>query len=228
MNTLSIMKDKTVDEKKYYSLNKRVWDILAPCYDVIVLPFSRIRERVVELTNANKSSRILDVATGTGKQAFAFARRGYDVVGVDLSEAMLKVAAQKNKYANAKFSHADATSLPFEDGNFDISSISFALHEMPLTIGEKVLAEMSRVTKPGGTVVVVDYGLPTNKIGRFLVYHFVRLYEGKNYSKFMKSDLRTLLGKRGVETIAEVPLLLGAARMVKATRVSVLLRDETP
>ncbi len=83
------------EEKKYYSLNKKVWDILAPFYDIVVLPLSRVRDKVVTFTDAKIGSKILDVATGTGKQAFAFAKRGYDVIGIDLSEAMLKVATKK-------------------------------------------------------------------------------------------------------------------------------------
>src|SRR4030067_3580477 len=100
------------EEKEYYSLTKKVFDILAPFYDIVVTPFSRLRGSVVDFTGAEKGSRILDVATGTGKQAFAFAKRGYDVTGIDLSKAMLKVANKKNRYKNVRFQAADATNLP--------------------------------------------------------------------------------------------------------------------
>lgn len=80
------------EEREYYSLVKKVFDILAPFYDIVAAPLSRLRGRIVDFTGAEKGSRILDVATGTGKQAFAFAEKGYDVTGIDLSEAMLKVA----------------------------------------------------------------------------------------------------------------------------------------
>ena len=63
---------------------------------------------------------------------------------------MLRVANQKNKYENARFTAADATSVPFEDNHFDVACVSFALHDMPLTIREKVLKEMVRVTKSRG------------------------------------------------------------------------------
>jgi demethylmenaquinone methyltransferase/2-methoxy-6-polyprenyl-1,4-benzoquinol methylase len=157
----------------------------------------------------------LDVATGTGQQAFAFAKKGYEVIGVDLSEAMLNVAKKKNKYRNAKFEVADATNLPFEDNSFDVSSVSFALHEMPLSIREKVLKEMVRVTKQKGIVVVVDYDLPKNKLGRFLVYHFTVLYEPKYYKLFIKSDLEAILNKNGIEEIEKMTVLHGVGRMMK-------------
>ena len=85
------------------------------------------------------------------------------VIGIDLSEAMLRVARRKNGLPNVTFQRADATALPFEDANFDAACVSFALHEMPATIRERVVREMARVTKVGGTVVVVDYALPRNR-----------------------------------------------------------------
>jgi len=115
------------EEEKYYSLTKKVFGILSPFYDIVTIPISRVGNKVVNFTNARSGSKILNVATGTGKQAFAFAKRGYDVIGVDLSEAMLNVGNKKNKYGNVKFEVADATMLPFEDNSFDVTCVSFAL-----------------------------------------------------------------------------------------------------
>ena len=205
--------EKIMDEEKdYYLLIKRVFDILAPFYDIVTIPISRVREEVVNFTKARNGSRILDVGTGTGQQAFAFAKKGYYVIGIDLSEAMLKVANKKNKYENVKFEVADATNLLFEDNRFDVSCASFVLHDMPLTIREKALKEMVRVTKPEGMIVIIDYALPENKISRFLIYHFVKLYEGKYYLEFIKSDLEALFIKSGIEIKEELPVLLGGGK----------------
>ncbi len=213
--------ERTADEEKeYYLLVKKVFRILAPFYDIGTIPISGLRDKAVDFTNAGIGSKILDVATGTGKQAFAFAKKGYNVIGIDLSEAMLKVAIKKNKYENAKFAHADATNLPFKDSSFEVSCVSFALHDMPLTIREKVLKEMVRVTKPEGIIIIVDYALPENRIGRFLVYHFVKIYEKEYYSKFIKSDLKELLRKSGIEIKEELPVLLGAGRILKGIRIN--------
>lgn len=163
-------------------------------------------------------ARVLDVATGTGKQAFAFAKKGYDVIGIDLTEAMLEVARKKNKYQNARFEVADATDLPFEDDTFDVASISLALHDMPRAIRQKVLKEMVRVTRPTGMLVIVDYDLPRNKIGRSLIYRLVSLYEGKYYQQFIESDFRGLLKEARIEVNKEVPALLGAVRILKGVR----------
>lgn len=207
------------DEEKYYSLTKKAFGILAPFYDIVTAPLSRLRGKVVDFIGAEKGSRILDVATGTGKQAFAFAEKGYDVTGIDISEAMLKVANKKNRYKNVKFQVADATNLPFVGNSFDVSCISFALHDMPLNIREKALKEMARVTRPEGTIVIVDYALPRNRFGRFLIYHFIRLYERHYYSRFIRSDIEELLKKSGIEIKEELRVLFGAGRILKGIRV---------
>ncbi len=215
------MKDRdypvTDEEKNYYSIQKKFWGIFAPFYDIAVAPISRIRERVVSFTNAPEEAKVLDVATGTGKQAFAFARRGYDVTGVDLSEAMLKVATRKNRYGNLKLEVADATNLPFENHSFDVACVSFALHEMPLTVREKVLREMVRVTKAKGTIVIIDFALPQNRVGRFFIYNLVKLFEGEHYVKFMKSDLKVSIQQAGIAIEGELRILLGGGRIIKGT-----------
>ena len=128
---------------------------------------------------------------------------------------MLNVAKKKNKFRNMKFEIADATNLPFEDNSFDTSSISFALHDMPLSIREKVLKEMVRVTKPEGIVVVVDYDLPKNKIGKFLIYHFIAFIEAEYYKNFIKSDLEALLNKNRIKIIRKDTVMHGVGRILK-------------
>ncbi len=210
-----MVENLTDEEKEYYLLVRKVFSILAPFYDAIVVPFSSVRDRVVNFTNAQKGSKILDVAAGTGQQAFAFAKNDYEVVGIDLSESMLKVAKRKNKLRNVRFEVADATKLPFEDNSFDISSVSFALHDMPLSIREKVLKEMVRVTKPKGTIIIVDYYLPKNKIGKFLIYHIIALYESEYYKNFIKYDFEALLRRNKIKIIKEEIILRGAGRILK-------------
>ena len=162
-------------DEEYYSYIRKFFRRWAPIYDIVDLFISGVRDKVVDFTGARNGSRILDVATGTGKQAFAFAKKGYNVIGIDLSEDMLKVANKKNKYKNVKFEVADATNIPFEDKYFDVACMSFTLHDMPLSIRDKVLKETVRVTKPKGNIMIVDYALPKNKIGKYSIYCFVLL-----------------------------------------------------
>jgi hypothetical protein len=74
---------------------------------------------------------------------------------------------------------------------------------------------MVRVTKPEGIIVIADYDLPKNKIGEFLVYHFVALYEAKYYKTFIKSDLETLLRKNRIKIIDKATVMHGVGRILK-------------
>ena len=207
-----------VEEKEYYALTKKVFDLLAPFYNIMTLPLVRVRNQVVDFAGAGKDSTILDVATGTGQQAFAFAKRGHNVIGVDLTDSMLEIARKNNKAGFVKFEIADATDLRFEENSFDVSCISFALHDMPPNIREKVLREMVRVTKPNGIIVIVEYDLPRNKISRTLIYRLISLYEGEYYKQFIASDLDSLLRETGVEVMERVSVLFGAGRILKGTK----------
>lgn len=211
-------------EAKYYRDIARAFRIMAPFYDFGTAVIGGVRERVADFalgsagSGAGKGARVLDVATGTGKQAFAFARRGCDVVGLDLSPDMLRVAVRKNRYPNARFQVGDATALPFPDATFDIACISFGLHEMPTAIRERAVPELARVTRPGGMVLVVDYALPYNRLGRAVIYRIIKTYEGKHYVDFVHSDVAGLLAKNGINVVEKLRLLVGAAVALKGTK----------
>ena len=202
----------------YYPYIKNFFKRWAGIYDIAIWLLAGVRKKTVAMTGAGEGAEILDVATGTGKQAFAYAKNGYKVTGIDLSEDMLKIARKHNKYQNLKLESGDATKLPFEDNRFDVTSISFGLHEMPSDIREKVMSEMVRVTKPGGTVMAVDYGLPKNKSIRWAAYNFIKLYESKYYPGFIKNNFHALLEKHGVKIEAERGVMLGAGRIIKGVK----------
>jgi demethylmenaquinone methyltransferase/2-methoxy-6-polyprenyl-1,4-benzoquinol methylase len=201
------------EERSYYAVVQEAFEKLAPFYDLMTLPAMRLRSRVVGFAGASAGSSVLDVATGTGSQAVAFARRGYNVTAIDLSEAMLGVAHKKAGSGLVRFEAGDATRLRFGTDSFDVVTTSFALHDMPPSIRERVLQEMVRVARPGGAILIVDYSLPVNVIGRFLVYGLIQLYEGPYYEGFIRSELRVVLAATGVAVTGEQAALLGAARI---------------
>ena len=201
---------RTDEERHYYALNAKVWRILAPFYDTIAFPLKRLRRDVAKLAGVGPGSRVLDVATGTGAQALAFAANEAEVVGIDLSESMLRIARRKARGRDVTFRVADARDLPFEDARFDVCCVSFGLHEMPVSVRQQALLEMARVTRPNGKLVIVDYALPENPIASKLVYHLVKLYERDNYAEFVRSDLHAMFDRAGLAAKTEARVAPGA------------------
>ena len=118
------------------------------------------RERAVDLAGVGPGDRALDVATGTGDLALALKRRvgpGGEVVGVDFSEPMLELARQKAP--DVSFEAGNALELRYPDDHFDAATVGFGARNFSdLARG---LAEMARVTRPGGRVVVLEITTPT-------------------------------------------------------------------
>ena len=205
--------------KAYYTLIQQAFQFLAPVYNLMTLPLIRVKSQVVDFANPNNGSTVLDVATGTGQQAFAFADRGCSVTGVDITPSMLDIARKYNSKNRVRFQRGDAAHLQFEDNSFDFTCISFALHDMPSWIRERVVGEMVRVTKYEGIIIIVDYDLPTNKFRKALLYRLITLYEGEYYNQFINSDLESLLRETGVRISAKHSVLFGAARILKGSKM---------
>jgi len=121
------------------------------------------RKKTVALSGAKQGDSVLDCATGTGDLAIEFKKKvgpeGY-VLGTDFCAPMIEHAPEKAEQENIEvdFEVADAMDLPYEDDRFDIASIAFGIRNVdePVT----ALRQMARVVKPGGTVVVLEFGQP--------------------------------------------------------------------
>lgn len=121
------------------------------------------RRKAVRFAGAAPGDRVLDCATGTGDLAIAFRRAvgpGGRVVGTDFVPEMLELARRKT--ANVEFQTADVLQLPFGDASFDISSISFGIRNVSDPV--RGIAEMARVVRPGGRVVVLEFGQPSSRL----------------------------------------------------------------
>jgi demethylmenaquinone methyltransferase / 2-methoxy-6-polyprenyl-1,4-benzoquinol methylase len=150
---------------------RAMFDGIAGVYDVLNTAMTaglhhRWRARAVELARVGAGDRVLDVATGTGDLAFELARRvapGGEVFGSDFSEGMLARARAKASSADAgalrpRFEWGDALALPYADDSFDAATVGFGARNFSdLAAG---LAEMARVVRPGGRVVVLEITTP--------------------------------------------------------------------
>lgn len=125
------------------------------------------KKRVVNLANVKNGDKTLDLCCGTGDISFALTKQGAETIGLDFSAQMLEVANRrlrnhKNKIQNLKFQQGDAQQLPFSDNSFDAVTVGYGLRN--LTSWETGLKEMARVAKPGGRIVVLDFGKPQNRL----------------------------------------------------------------
>jgi demethylmenaquinone methyltransferase/2-methoxy-6-polyprenyl-1,4-benzoquinol methylase len=158
---------------------RQMFSSIATRYDVTneVLSFGvhRLwRRAAVRYSGAKEGNHVLDCASGTGDLALAFKRKVGNtgrVLGTDFCKEMLDSAPAKaaSEGLQVEFQVADAMDLPFADDSFDVASISFGIRNVDDPV--KCLKEMARVVRPGGRVVVLEFGQPTGPFGAlFRIY----------------------------------------------------------
>lgn len=127
------------------------------------------RRATVKALDLKPGQRVLDLACGTGTSTRALTRRGAQVVACDFSEGMLAVGRRRLGGLPVRLVGGDATSLPFADNSFDAVTISFGLRNVADV--PRALAEMRRVAKPGGRLVVCEFSRPRFRVVRAM-YRF--------------------------------------------------------
>jgi demethylmenaquinone methyltransferase/2-methoxy-6-polyprenyl-1,4-benzoquinol methylase len=139
-----------------------MFDGVAKRYDLVndLLSLGRTkawRRATTAIIDPKPGMKILDLAAGTGSSSEPLAKAGADVIPADFSEGMLAAGRKARPYL--PFTKADALNLPFEDGRFDLLTISFGLRNTNDT--DKALKEALRVVKKGGRLVVAEFSSPT-------------------------------------------------------------------
>lgn len=160
------MSEHRADLGKDPSRVSGMFDEVAPGYDRTNTVLSLGNDRLWRIATTRAiaprpGQRILDLAAGTGASSVAIARSGAEVVAGDFSPGMIAEGRRRHGHVpNVTFVEADAMALPFADDEFDVVTISFGLRNV--NDPKKALAEMLRVTAPGGRLVVCEFSHPQN------------------------------------------------------------------
>lgn len=211
-----------MDNKFYEAGEKRAEKVndlfaaVAPRYDLIndLQSFGMHRlwkRKLIKMAQVKPGSKALDLCCGTGDVAFALAAQGAEVLGVDFSGPMLSVAKQRQArdgVEHVEFVRGDALKLPAADSSVDVLTISYGLRN--LSDFEGGLKEMLRVLKPGGRLLVLDFGVPDNTLWRFGYFQYLKWFvpvfgrlfcgDSDTHAYILKS-LQNYPAQRGVEKL---------------------------
>jgi len=218
---------------------------IAPRYDLVNRMLSGgidvwWRHVTVSRAPPPQQGAILDVCTGTGDLALAYANTcgpGVSIVASDFCRPMLDRGIEKSARAGKtiEWVEADAMALPFPDAAFDLVTVAFGLRNIADT--GRGLAEMARVLKPGGRLAILEFSLPANSFIRAgYLWYFRRVlpwigntvarnasdaysYLNKSVEEFPTGDrLAALVRAAGFADVDMVPLTFGIATLSIATR----------
>jgi ubiquinone/menaquinone biosynthesis C-methylase UbiE len=166
----------------------------------------RSLDRLVALAAPQPDWHVLDVATGAGHTAYAFAPHVARVWATDITDEMMRLVraeAEKRKLANVRVAYAKAEALPFEDGVFDLVTCRIAPHHFDSIAA--FLDEVRRVLKPDGAFALVDNVVPAGSVGDF-VNAFERFRDPSHLRAWTTEEWRTALARHAFRIAHEEEL----------------------
>lgn len=177
------------------------YDVFSRLYDGFVALHSRdpegmARKFLVDMIPVQNGGSALDLCTGTGTLLTHLQAKvgpNGQVVGVDFSPGMLKVAREKTRrFGNVNLVEADAGSLPFATGTFDAVTCSHAFYELKGETRERALQEIVRVLRPSGTFLMMEHDVPANAFVRALFYLRLTFIGGGRAGTFLDHEQEAL------------------------------------
>jgi ubiquinone/menaquinone biosynthesis C-methylase UbiE len=170
------------------------------------------REAMVQASGCKTGDRVLDICTGTGELALAFARQGIHTVAVDLARDMLKIGKQKSSNNHLDFLETDAIRLPFPNKSFNVVAVSLALHHMPEIVQIEVMKEMTRLASQ--RVIMLEWQTPANPHWQTLKGFLIQLMDiSEHVQSWMHQDFVSTCRIAGLRVEGEEELTLGFHRL---------------
>ena len=158
---------------------------------------AELEEKVVRFVAPSGDERVLDSGTGSGALAFALAPHVREVVAVDLVPELLEQGRRRaERFPNVSFVEGDATKLPLEYGSFDLAGSLRTLHHIARP--ELAVAELARVTRPRGRVLVIDQIAPVDPLAALELNRFERARDPSHARALADIDLRHLFEANGL------------------------------
>jgi ubiquinone/menaquinone biosynthesis C-methylase UbiE len=161
---------------------------------------ARLADQVRDFVRPRGDERALDVGTGAGALAFALAPLVREVVGLDPVPELLELARARS-LSNTEFVEGDGTALPFPDGAFDLTGTHRTLHHVAHP--ERVVAELARVTRPGGQVLVVDQLAPDDPAAAAALHEFEIARDPSHARLLTDAELRELYAANRLALLRE-------------------------
>jgi ubiquinone/menaquinone biosynthesis C-methylase UbiE len=157
---------------------------------------AELEQQIVRFLAPSGDERALDSGTGTGALAFALAPHVREVVGVDIVPELLEQARKRAaEVPNVTFVEGDANELPFGYGEFDLAGSLRTLHHLPRP--ELAMAELTRVTRSGGRLLVIDQIAPVDPLAAAELNRFERARDPTHTRTLADIDLRGLFESNG-------------------------------
>lgn len=179
-----------------------------------------LRVKILENSSIKEDTLVLDVCCGTGDQAFYYAQKSNHVFGVDIDSKMIGLAQKRKKDDSPTLIVTDARKLPFEDNYFDLTSICLALHEKEEKLRNQIIHEMKRVTKKGGTIMIVDYNVPLPNNFLSLFIRIIEFFAGTNHFSCFNDYIKSggtdrILNQNQLKTKEELLLFSRTIKLIK-------------
>jgi ubiquinone/menaquinone biosynthesis C-methylase UbiE len=158
---------------------------------------AELEQKILQFVAPEGDERALDSGAGTGALAFALAPHVREVVGVDVVPELLEQARKRaEQFSNVSFVEGDATKLPFGYGEFDLAGTLRTLHHIARP--ELVIAELARVTRSRGRVLVIDQIAPVDPAAAAELNSFERARDPTHTRTLADVDLRGLFESNGL------------------------------